>query len=293
MADTSGMADIRGIDINKMAIAYQDEALVFKSVVAQTETSAREVRYYKKTSGFLTPTSPSVIKNVAYGARPDVLEQSWTRHSAYVKKYFVESPTIPMEDIMDSDIDILTGNLRDLTLAISYQVDSDIWDVISESQSASTINSNATAAAWDTASYTGVNVVEDLMEAMQNIRENSGFDPITRGAVLFLNSKGHRSLMNWIIDGKGSSIPQVASAKFESGVVMNILGLRVMISENVTDDFALVIIPQIAATWKNFVGLTTASIKEEGIGTKIRVWQEGVCVLERPKCINLITNIDA
>lgn len=291
MADTSGMADIRGIDISKVAVAYEDEALVFKSICAVSTTSAREIRWYQKTSGFLTATSPSVIANVAYGARPDVLEQSWTRQTSYVRKYFVESPTISMEDIKDSDIDVLMGNLRDLTQAIAYQVDARIWNVMTENVTPVSINSNATAAAWDTASYTSVNIVEDLMEAKQNIRVNSGFS--AEGAILLLSPKDHRSMMNWLIDGKGSSIPSFSSQRIQDGVVMEILGLKVKVSNNVTADYACVVLPQLAVSWKTFTPITARTIEEVGIGTKIRVWEEGEAILERPKCVNLITNTQA
>ena len=291
MADTSGMADIRGIDINKMAVAYLDEALIFKKLCFQTSTSAREIRWYQKTAGFLEATSPADIANVGDLARPFILEQSWTRKTSYVRKYFVESPTISEEDIKDSDIDVLLGNLRDLTQAVAYQIDSRIWDVMTESQSPSTINSNATAAAWDTASYTNVNIVEDLMEAKQNIRVNSGFS--AEGAVLLLSPKDHRSMMNWLIDGKGSSIPSFSSERMKDGVVMEILGLKVIVSNNVTADFACVVLPQKAVTWKTFTPITASTIEEVGIGTKIRVWEEGEAILERPKCVNLITNTQA
>ena len=293
MAANSGQAEIRGIDINKVAIALMEEASIFRKYVNVTNTSAREIRYFVKTSGILDSTdttgiTASQIANVAPGARPVSIEQSWTRSTAYVRKYFVESPTIADEDIKDSDVDILASNIRDLTLAISNQIDSRIWNVMTESQSVVNINTNATEAAWDAASYTSVNIVEDIMEAKQNIRVNSGFSP--EGAVLFLSPKDHRSMINWLIDGKGSSIPSFASARLTDGVVMEILGLRVVVSNNVTADYAAVVIPKLAVTWKTFTGLTSAVISEPGIGKKIRIWEEGEDILERPKCVNLITN---
>ena len=296
MADTSGMAEIRGIDINKLAIALEEEADIFRKFCNVTNTAAREIRWYQKgtgTNGILDSTdttgiTASQIANVAPGARPVVVEQSWTRKTSYVRKYFVESPTIPDEDIKDSDIDILAGNLRDLTLAISRQIDARIWNVMTEDQTAVDINTNATAAAWDAASYTNVNIVEDLMEAKQNIQVNSGFS--TDGAILFLSPKDHRSMINWLIDGKGSSIPSFSSARLADGVVMEILGLRVVVSNNVTADYAAVVIPQKAVTWKAFTPISSAVITEPGIGKKIRIWEEGEAILERPKCVNLITN---
>lgn len=294
-ANTSGMSYIRGIDIDKAAKGFAEEELVFKKFVTNSTTSAREIRWYQKTSGFLTATTTSAgtnapIANVPELALPNVVEQSWTRQTSYVRKYFVESPVISQEDLADSDPDILAGNIRDLTRAIAYQIDLRIWDVMTESRSVVNISNVTTNAPWNTASYTGVNIVEDLLEAKMNLRNNS-YNP--EGAVLFLSPLDHKSLLTWLIDGKGASIPQFSSQRVGDGVVMEILGLRVVVSTLVTADYACVAIPDRAVTWKEFVPLITRAIEEIGIGTKIRCWCEGEAILTDPKAVSLITNTQA
>ena len=300
MADTSGMADIRGLDIQKLAISYAEEASIFKSLINVSNTSAREIRWYRKTAGILDSTdttgiTASQIANVAFGARPVIVEQSWTRYTSYVRKYFVESPTIAQEDIDDCDVDILAQNLKDLVIAVEYQVDQRIWNVMTESQSTTnqTILSGSTAAAWDTASWTGVKVVDDIMTAVYQIRNNSGFDPIKEGGVLLLNPKDHKNMLSFLIDSKGSSIPAWSSEKIGEGKIQTLLGLRVIVSNNVTADFACIAIPKMAVTWKQFVPISTAVITDEGIGKKIRVWEEGEVILNRPKCVYLLYNTAA
>jgi len=118
MADTSAEADIRGIDIDKLAKGFAEEEIVMKRFCNVTSTSAREIRWYQKTAGFLDSTdttaiTASQISNTAFKARPFVVEQSWTRQTSYVRKYFVESPWISQEDIKDNDVDILAANVRD------------------------------------------------------------------------------------------------------------------------------------------------------------------------------------
>ena len=289
MADKSGQADIRGIDINKMAVAYQNEALIFKKLIRVSKTSAREIRWYQKTSGFLTQSSPAANKAVAEGALPFVNETSWTRNTSYVKKYFEESPMINMEDESDSDVQVFLKNLQDLTDSISYSVDADIWDVISESQSPTNINDVTATAAWDAAS--GQDPFEDIMEAIQLIREQTKRK--LRNGVLLVSAKGEKDLLVWLVSTKGSSIPQFASEKVESGILTAIAGLRVIVSENVTADYALVGDLYQAAEYKQFKPLTTAIIKEEGIGRKIRVWEHGITILEKPKFISLISNTES
>jgi hypothetical protein len=194
------------------------------------------------------------------------------------------------EDIKDSDIDILATNIRDLVRAVEHQVDLRIYNVLSNGNSGAGINTNATSAPWDTASFTAVDIIEDLMEAKMNLRID-GYDP--EGAVLLVNSYDHKQILTWLISAKGSSIPSFASQKIETGVVMELLGLKVVVDENVTADYALVFVPQRACTWKQFTPITSAKIEEVGIGTKIRVWEEGEAILTDPNAVNLITNTRA
>jgi hypothetical protein len=125
------------------------------------------------------------------------------------------------------------------------------------------------------------------MNAKQMIRAY-GYDP--EGAILAINSIEHRNLLNYLISVKGSSIPSFASQKVESGVVMELLGLRVVVSENVTTDYAIVFVSQRAATWKSFKPISSVVVDDPMIGKKIRVSEEGECLLTDPKAVVLITD---
>lgn len=291
MADASGQADIRGIDIDKLAKGFADEESVLKKFVANTSTSAREIRWYQKTSGFLDSTdttgiTASQIANVSERGLPVVVEQTWTRNTSYVRKYFVESPTISMEDIKDTDIDILATNVRDLVRAVANQVDIRIFNVLTESLSPSNIETTAaTADGWDDAT-TGDPVL-DLLTGLQKIRAN-GYD--TNGVVLYINPIEHKNLMQWLITTKGSSIPNFSSEQVTKQAVMTLLGHTVVVSQNATTDNALQFIPSRSATWKSFMPLKSVVIDEPGIGKKIRVWEEGECILTDPKSVHLITD---
>jgi len=286
MADTSGQAEIRGIDIDKLAKGFADEETIFKKFVTVTPTSAREIRWYSKTSGFLTATAPADIANVAFGAQPFVLEQSWTRTTSYVRKYFVESPILSDEDIRDSDIDILATNVRDLTRAVEYKVDGRIWDILSDNRTGVTnINWLTCSGAWS-GDGTTANPIQDIMNAKQKIRAD-GYNP--ENGILALNSISHKNLLSWLINIKGSSIPAFASAKLETGVVMEILGLRVTVSENVTSNFGLVGDAKTACTWKQFTPITAVSVVEPLIGTKIRIAEEGEAILHDGNALCLLS----
>lgn len=291
MADGNAQADIRGIDIDKLAKGFADEENVLKRFVTNSSTAAREIRWYKKTPGFLDSTdttaiTASQIYNTSSKSLPVAVEQSWTRQTSYVKKYFVESPLISDEDIKDTDIDILATNVRDLVRSVVNQVDLRIYNVLTENLTPTNINTAAaTADGWDDAD-TG-NPVLDILTGKQTIR-SYGYNP--EGCILYINSIEHRNLLNWLIAVKGSSIPQFSSDKVASGVVMEILGCQVVVSQNATTDYALMFVPQRAATWKSFTPITSATISEPGIGVKIRVWEEGEAILTDPRAVHLITD---
>src|SRR3972149_3512523 len=134
MADGSSQADIRSLEIEKMARGFAEIDNVFKNFVRKQSTTARKIRWYRKTSGFLDSTdttgiTASQIANVAEKALPVVVEATWTRLETDVRKYFVTSPLFSIEDLRDTDIRILQTNIRDLTRAVQNQIDKRIYNI--------------------------------------------------------------------------------------------------------------------------------------------------------------------
>ena len=298
MVDSSGQALIRGIDIDKLAKGFADEANVFKNFVTKSATKAREIRWYQKTSGFLdTPSTTGITKTwinpVSEKARPMVMEQSWTRNTSYVKKFFVESPTISVEDIKDSDIDILATNVRDIVRGVARKVDLRIFSVLNEAAAATPTIPNptnvntaaATGTGWD--DVANGNPIKDILAGKRKMRQ-AGYDP--EGAIISMNSIEHENLINYLITVKGSSIPNYSSEKVKTGVVMDLLGCKVVVTENQTTDYVTMWVPNRAATWKSFMPLTSVVIDDPGIGKKIRCWEEGECILTDPLAVHVITD---
>ena len=293
---SSGEQNIRGINIDKLAKGFADEETIFKRFVTVSKTNAREMRWYQKTAGYLdtvdtTGITGSQIPAVGYRALPNVVEQSWTRQTSHIRKYFVESPTISMEDIKDTDIDILATNVRDLVRAVARQVDVRIYDVLTDNVSGtiwdgSDVTTNAAVGTgWDDTA--AGDPIKDIMLGITTIRIQS-YD--TNKLVMFLHPTDHSNLIQFLISVKGSSIPSFSSEKVRSGVVMEILGVSVVVSANATADNALIFVDKRAATWKSFMPMTSVVIDDPGIGKKIRVWEEGEALLTDPNAAYGITD---
>jgi hypothetical protein len=291
MADSVEMQDIRGLDIDKTVKGFGEVSYIFKNDCEVSSTSGDSIRWYQETNGDLTATAPSVVSNISPLSVFPTLEKTWTRQTTYVRKYAAED-FISMEDIKSADIDVIVRTLRALTRAVTKQVDARIWDVMTESRTVVNIQTFATTAVggdqWDAANY-AADIVKDLVYA-KRLLYDQGYNP--EGASLYVDSTGYASLVAWLISGKGSSIPNFSSSKIENGTVMQILGLNVKVSTNVTTDYAAVVIPKVACTWKEHTPITSRAIEEAGLGTKIRVWELGAAILTDPKAVVLITDIN-
>lgn len=293
MTDTSGMYEIRGLDVDKLAKGFSDEETIMKKFVTVSPTKNREGRWYQKTAGFLKGVATTGIPNtnnvsalgtsVPERARPSVIEPSFTRNLWHIDKFFFESPTISIEDIQDSDPDVIGTIIRDTVKAVEYQIDLAIYFGISDNANIQTVA--ATADGWDD-SATG-NPILDLLVAKQMIRAY-GYNP--EGAIACMNSIEHKNLINFLISVKGSSIPNFSSEKVRDGVVMEVVGLQVAVTEAALTDECLVFVPQRTATWKEFMPMSTALVTDEGIGKKFRCWSEGDLIVTDPKAAVIITD---
>lgn len=277
MADTLGMSELRGLDVDTLAKGYADKEFLFKNFLTVFPTSAREIRWYRKTSGVLDSTdttgiTASQIVGSAFGTLPPIAEQSATRLTSYVKHFAIESPWFTYADIRDSDLDMLAINVRDLTRAVQNQIDYRIFDVLSGTLALS--GSAAGTGGWGKVS--DCNPVRDLLSGSTQI-ELQNYN--TSNLVVLMNPQQKQELLDWIIGTKGSSVPSFASEKVQSGVIMNIVGQRVVVSPNVTQGIVMQIVPQRAATWKTFTPISAITKEEPGVGVKVRVWEDGEIIV--------------
>ena len=300
--DTSAEADIRGINIDKAIKGFGELIPTFKKFTNQSKTKNREIRWFRKGLSLATAMNPldtlttqgvtgSMMANTSFKAKPFVVEQSWERQTSHIRKYFVESPTISMEDLKDSDIDVLGGNLKELVKAVHFKIDRRIYDILTEAAVSGTpnptnVNSTASTDPWSTTAT--CNPVLDLLNAKMEIAA-AGYNP--EGAICLMNPLEYKNFLNFLIMVKGSSVPSLAAEKMKSGVVMEMLGLKFVSSIQATADWVVTFVPNEAVTWKEFMPLTSTVIKDPGIGTKVRVWSEGEGYLTDPLAVHILTTV--
>jgi hypothetical protein len=294
MVGTSGQAEIRGIDVDKLVKGYRPTAIQWINYVAKAKVTATEFRWYQKTPGFVNPATTTTItsnlgSNISFGTLPPIAEQSFTRQTGYVKKFMLETPWISEEDIASSDVSVLATNITDLVDSVNQMVNIRIWDVISNNRNTSGINSNACSAAWTTSGFTGVTMVKDVMTAKENLRAY-GYNT-DKNCVLALNSVSYRRLIEWLVEVKGADVVNWSSTIAEEGKVVEFCGCEVLVDTNVTPGYGLVFMKNHSATWREFKPITAVVISEPLVGKKVRVAIEGEATLDYPYSVNLITNM--
>lgn len=289
MVDTVEQGNLRGLETDKVVKGFALVEYVFKNLCTVSPMSSDSIRWYTETAADLTATSPAAIKDVSPLSTFPFLETSWTRNTSYYKKYAAEG-FISLEDQKADDVDVLVRSLLRLTRAVVKQVDTDIYGVMADSYPTaqavpSNINSVAANAPWN---GTGArNPIEDIMDAKSQIWIDN-YNP--ESGVLLLSPTDYSNLVSYLIVSGGSNIPVWSSAKVQTGQVTEILGLKIIVSNNVSASGALVMIPQKTTTWRSFTDTTSRLIEDPGIGTKIRVWEAGVAYNTDPLSACLIYN---
>ena len=292
MADTAAQAEIRGIDINKLVEGFADVGVILKNYVRVVPTSAREIRWYQKTSAagasnFLTsPTTTGVTTDMietASKAMPVVIENSYTRNTSYVKKFFATSPMLSIEDLKDSDPDIWGDIIKDTVRAVNKKVDARILTVL---DAAGCSTAAAAGNGWNVDA--DADPIYDFLIAIETI-ESYGYN--TGDLIAYMNPAEKKWLLRWLITVKGSSIPGFSSTKIETGEVMTLLGVKVVSDPLRPTDTVTIFSPSKAVVWREFMPTTSAIIDEPGIGKAVRVWCEGEGVRPNPYAVYKLTDV--
>lgn len=271
-------ANIRGIDIQKLATGFADEENVFKKFLTVVPTSAREIRWCQKTPGFLdssdtTGITASQIANNSQLGLPVIVQPAWTRLTSYVREYMAESPWISDQDIQDSDPDVFATIVRDTVRGVENQVDIRIYAGLSGGFA---LSGNAAGTGWGDA--TNGNPIQDLLSGSRLIRVQR-YD--TTNLVALMHPQETQKLLTYLITTKGSSIPNFSSSLVADGVLLRLLNFRIVESANCDANTVLGFVPG-KQKWKTFTPISTAVIDNPLIGKKFRCREEGEFLLENP-----------
>lgn len=288
MADTVGQAELRAENIERMVKGFALQEFKFKQIVMQSNSNSWQESYYQETAADLTAKGTRSIKGVPRLANFPYGEASWTKKSAYMEKYGLEG-VISWEDEKTNNIDVIARTLLRIARGVAKSVDDEIWNVLSESQSPSTINSVSITAGneWDSATVANRDPVQDILNAIKEISIDN-YDPYSNETFLLVSPTDFANLL-----GNNKFLNMYKEEVARNGRVGRILNTTVIVSNSVTADYAMVVVGKICGTWKAAAPLTVVTIEDPGIKKTIRAWEVGVTQLTNPEAVCLISNTQA
>lgn len=289
MADTVGMADIRGENISKIVKVFEQKKFKLKPLLLNLKSTNWTETYYKEDPTILTAGGTRNIKEIGRLSAFPTVERSWTKVSADHFKYGDEG-IISMEDILTDAFNVQARTLDGIAESIINAIDIAIYAALTaDATTSGTVN---TVSEWDNAAVASRDPIQDIVRGEEAMLENN-VDVVGGGSgILLTNPHDYASL---IMNSKVINNPSFKTADVVSnGVVGQIANLRQVVSTSVTADEAMIIIDQEAATWQSVVSLTTAIITNTestaGISTLIRSWEIGQIQITNPKKIYTIEN---
>ena len=288
LPNTTGQADLRAETISRIVTGFALQEYKMKQLCMISSSNSWKESYFAETKAELTGGTGSSVAGVPRLANFPYAEVIETKKETYQNKYAIEG-VISWEDEVTDEIPIITRTLLRLARSVAYHVDTAIWDVLSQSRSATTINSVTIAAGyeWDSATISNRDPIQDILNAKKEISTDN-YDIDGGQGYLILNPKDFANLLgNANVRNAGQFYTSDVTS---NGVVGKICGLKIIVSNTVTADYAMVCVAKECANWKEAKALTVESVKDPGIKTTIRAWEVGVCQLTNPEAVCLIIN---
>ena len=276
------MQDIRGENVDKAVKGFALQEYKFKQVVLTQSSNSWKETYYKETAADLTGKTGATVQGIPRLAQFPYGEPTWTETAQRHKKYGMEGE-VSWEDAKTDAIDVIARTLLRIARAVTKAVDDAIYAGLSGDAN---INTLAAADNWDSATLANRDPIGDILHGIEYIAVDN-YDALRNGYLLL----SPEDYTNLLMNSKVINNPSFKTADVVSnGVVGSIAGLKIIVSNSVTADEALIVTGQIAATWKSAAGMQTATIYDEGIKYTIRAWEVGMLMVTNPMAIHKITS---
>ena len=289
MVDTFSEADTRAQDWAKDIKGFAPKRYVMKNLVMNVSGNSWTESFYQKTATSLTGGTGSAVKGIPRGADFPFMERGVTLKNAVILQHGGEG-VIYWQDILTSNVRVEAETISDITDAVVYSIDTEIYNTLTENNTPATINTVAitTGYEWDSATVANRDPIQNILDAIAQISIDR-YPILTSGqGYLVINEQDYANLMgnSKILNNPTFKMADVVA----NGVVAQICGLKIAVSPVVTTDKALIVMAKKCGTWKQTQPLTVDIIKDPQKKYTIRASEIGVCQLTDPEAVCLITN---
>lgn len=275
MADTPGMLDLRGEDVDRVVKNYALEAFTMLQICTIVKTNSAVNTYYAETDSDITKTVTTGITKTSFGGVPEgagfpYAEHSWTEINERASMHGLDT-FLAWQVAKLSAIDVKARTLERIGRAIAKSVDDAIYTEL-----LTTTNTAAAVQTWDNATESLQQPLKDILigrSALKiknwNLNSNNLFIIAHPTNVMEL-------LNNPVIRNAGQFYSDGVS---RNGIVGQIAGGTLIETNAATENTVMMALGQSAMTWYEAMGLSTYVKEDKGIGFTIRAWQMGVPVL--------------
>ena len=285
MADSTGMADLRAENVSRVVTGFALREYRLKQITMIQSSHSWKETYFAETSADLTGGTGSDVKGIPRGANFPYGEPTWTENSSRLIKHGMEG-VVFWEDAKTNEIDVIARTMLRIGRAVAKSVDDDIYSEITTNNGQTV----ATGGAWDAAVVADRDPIQDILNAIKLISIQD-YDPLSGSGFLLLNPTDYANLLgNANVRNVGQFYTDDVT---KNGRVGRLVGLHVIVSNQVDADEAAVIIAKEAITWKTAAALQVTTIVDPGVKFTIRAWEVGVAQTKNPNAICIITNTAA
>ena len=293
MPDTFSEADTRKSIWDNTIRSFAPKKYVLKEVLNIESTDAWNNYFYRKSRTSLTGGTGSDVGGIPRGAPFPFVEKGVTLVNVIPEQYGAEG-VIYWQDVMTNNLRIEELTIYDVTDTIVNKIDQVIYNTLSENDTPVNINTVAISAGyeWDSGTLQNRDPVKDILNAIKEITTD-GYDILSSGqGYLIVNETDYVNLMS------NSKIVNHPTFTRASGIIANgnlgeLCGLKIKVTPSVTADKALVVYGQKCGSWKQVAPLKVDVIEDPQSKYTIRASEFGVCTLEAPEAVCLITNTRA
>ncbi len=278
----TGTEGLRKEVVDKVIRDIAKPSYKFKQAVRVVKTNAWKQTFFRASTTVLTGATGFGVEGIPRNAAFPRATPTTEEVNSYIVKYGLED-FISFEDIMSSEIDQVKQIIFKLTQAVVSAVDGRIWNTLTEDRTPVNIQSITITdgQTWDASSAA---IIDNLLNAAQLIGE-ANYD--TSNLMAFVSLKDHRSIVNYLSE-KGNQFPKIGEDTAKNGRVGRLAGVQLVVSNEVTASFSLVVVPKVVGAWRESVSLRSDLEKDAFKGTRVRVVEMGVPQLTDPNAAVLI-----
>ncbi len=291
MVDQWAEADNRKQTWEKDIKGFAKKRYVMRELVMTQNTDAWTNSFYQKTATSLSGGAFAPIEGIPRGADFPAVIRGTTLTSARILQHGGEG-VIYWQDILTSNIRIQAETISDVTDAVVYSVDNKIYNMLSQSDTPTTINTVAITAGyeWDSDTIQNRDPIFDLLRCIEEIQTDrypilsSGLGFVVMNEATFTYLMSNSKVLNhptW----------KQAAGIIANGVLAGLVGLKIYVSPVVTNDYVLVGMAKKCGTWKISQPLTVNVIIDPQKKYTIRASEIGVAQLTDPEAVCLLTNV--